>query len=69
MSLTKEDKELIKDLLIFLDLCIRNYENLLNTDGMIAIFRLTEKHKDFSSSRTRYDTISKIIDKLCGGSK
>lgn len=55
-------KELIKNYLIYLDLCLMATEQRLNSEGFIAIAELLNKNPEFSRRREMNLKIFEVLD-------
>lgn len=62
--MSKERKQLLKSLLIYMDLTILNYEGSLNSDGLLALFSMNEDYPQFNRDKNRKEIISSFLEEL-----
>lgn len=60
----QEDKETLKKLLIYLDLLANSKDNLVNTEGLMAVFQLQDEYPEFANVRKRHALISKLLEEI-----
>ncbi len=62
--MNQEDKDTLKKLLIYLDLLANSKDDLINTQGMMAIFQLQDEYPEFANVHKRHALISKLLEEL-----
>ena len=60
----QEDKEKLKKLLIYLDLLVNSKDDLINTQGMMAVLQLQTEYPEFADVRKRHALISKLLEEI-----
>lgn len=62
--MTQENKEKLKNLLVYLDLLANSKSDLINTQGMMAMFQLQSENPDFADANKRHNIICELLNEL-----